>query len=63
MQGLIVPAYFNDINGARRPDWDRLAVAAQCLGERLIIILNPGSGPGAAHETLPAPTPAVAFPP
>jgi hypothetical protein len=50
--GIIVPAYFypNDWNNPGQhnvgPYWSRLIEAARILGDRLIVIANPGSGPG-----------------
>lgn len=50
--GIIVPAYFFPYDGNNPgqhnvgPYWSSLIEAAKVLGDRLIVIANPGSGPG-----------------
>lgn len=43
---LLVPAYAHPCCDEGRAMWSGLAVAAQTLGQRLHVILNPASGPG-----------------
>jgi hypothetical protein len=47
-QSILVPAYF-DPNDADEL-WDRLAAAAEVLGPRLAVIVNPWDGPEWAYE-------------
>src|SRR5207248_452490 len=53
IDGLVVPAYVHPSTAAGTPDqifWGRLAVASKALGQRLIVIINPDSGPGNAFD-------------
>lgn len=47
-RGLLIPAYFYP----DFPDgnWRRLVQAAQTLGEKLIVIVNPANGPGTQYD-------------
>lgn len=48
LRGLLIPAYFYP----DFPDghWSRLVQAAQTLGDKLIVIVNPANGPGTQYD-------------